>query len=156
AEERKLVTRAAQGLVIYRSKQKKPPAKVSAQTLIRERDSWPSWAAHALPEAKPPPARVTVSYGTVAWDGMLVLTRIWKRDPPAPDVEVLAAAVPALESLADCVQGEWVNIYEHEHPRQAAAWRERFAKCGFQFPPAQSIETGEAHPVLGAVRKHGW
>src|SRR5262249_46088883 len=89
-------------------------------------------------------------------DGMLVLKRIWKRDPPAPDVEVLAAAVPALESLADCVQGEWVNIYEHEHPRQAAAWRERFAKCGFQFPPAQSIETGEAHPVLGAVRKHGW
>jgi Helix-turn-helix domain len=157
-EERKLVTQAAKGLIAWRSKQKKPPAKVSAQTLIRERDSWASWAKHTSAEAKPQPPRITIRHGDTAWRGLCVIKQMWNRSRPGSEV-VFASAIPALESLAgafDLPQENWVNIFETAHNRQAQGWRERLAKCGFQMPPSRPIATGRVHEVLGPERVHGW
>lgn len=156
-EERNRVTKAARGLICHRLKQRKPSAKPSAQTFIREIDAWPSWLAHAPTEAKPPPAKTMIFQGSRAFVGLMVIKRIWNRDPPEGAAEVLADAVAPLESLSGLLdRDEWVGIFEQRHARQAQAWRERLGKCGFQMPPPQRVATGEVHPVLGPVHHLGW
>ena len=154
-DERAAVLTAARGLIVWRGRQKKLNTKPSAQSFIRERDAWPTWAQHAPP---PPVVRVKVEHGTRAWNGVAAILKIWGEEPKDEEpVEVLTDAIPALESLSGLLDIEWsVRLEETAHKRQVQAWVERLAKCGYKMPQWERCYTGEQHDLLGPVWVKGW
>lgn len=157
-DEELLATKAAQGYVVWRSRQKKPPNVINAHTFLREREAWPKFAELA-PIERRSSEKITVLPGSEAWRGVAVVKRIWKSEEPQGAVEVGADNVAALKSLSalyDLTEHEWADVFDKRDHKQASAWKERLYACGFKMPDAERVFTGETHPTLGEVWHAGW
>lgn len=134
--EKTLATKAATGYLINRRTEKRPAAKAAAQTFLRERDAWPSYAAYAPSERQDKPGFVPESDPFFAALSVLNVIR-FGRPWPAETVPGHASRglVTRIKPSADLLalarfyanpdQQDWFELEVAEHRNQIGAWRER-------------------------------
>lgn len=163
-DERQRVTKAARGLLHWRSKQKKISTKPSAQTLLREPESWPAWAANAPPEpvAPLPPAAIFIAQGSDGWRVLRVLAAVRQldelhaRDIPdhgkgimvrremTPQLLALAAFAPADGSPINT--SEWLIV---ENGSQACgAWKSFAGAEPWNVPTGEVTEMRVGNKII--------
>lgn len=147
ADERKRVTKAARGLIVWRSHQKKPHAKPSGQTFIREIDAWASWEKHAPPEPQTPKPTTALPPGSDDYLALALMRAIANLPPRNPrehvtfigDVPAGAAPLAAIIKF-DPVSGEvdragWT--LESKGTDRYVAWSERAKEWIKHWPEAK-------------------
>jgi hypothetical protein len=157
-DERRLVTKAAHGLILHRRRERKPGAKPSAQTFIREIEAWPGWAK--LAPADETPASF-VPEGSREHRALRVLDLILDRASPQCRFDVArgcagflrkspvtADDLIALAEFADKPTDQWCIVEERSQP--FGAWCERIEKWMGKRPDARVILTGELYETTDA------
>ncbi|MPZ58453.1 MAG: hypothetical protein GEU91_18565 [Rhizobiales bacterium] len=153
ADERRRVTRAAVGLVLHRTKDRKPGAKPSAQTFIREIAAWDSWVKHAPPE---PVAMMTFVRGSEEFRAYAVYSMIVRRlvitadSVSVPRAKAQAPEIMALAQFADAHghidRTNWLHLDPGDigDKQRIAAWRERIQRWTGYWIELESVPLCEA------------
>jgi hypothetical protein len=152
-DERAKATEAAKGLIESRRRERKPGAKPSAQTFLREPDSWGGFARFA---PRPEPDRTWIAEGSAEYRAVCVLRSIMGREPPKPQEAAehpgergiwrVGAFERDLLALAECDPGEapgWEII--EENTQRFAAWARKIGEwTGGSVKPVRILTGGES------------
>lgn len=128
-DERAQCTKAARGLIVWRSRQKKPQAKPAAQTFIREIEGWEGWTKHAPPDPAPPQPRQLLAPGSAEFKAVL-LCRVIARERltvhVADGIEFIGTVPAGAAGLAGYVDGNSVSDINQATWQVVAKGTDRF------------------------------
>lgn len=154
--ERTLVVSAARGLIAQRAREKKPGMKPSAQTFLREIESWSGFAKLAPPLPPLPKPKITLLPGSDEFKA-IVLCRAVAWMPPMDDgqsVEFIGqppAGAHNLAALANIPQSQWILIGKRD-PRYVA-WCERLKEWLGFWPEDRRYWLNAAGEIVPSVQE---
>lgn len=124
-DERKIATKAARGLVAHRRREKKPGAKQSAQTFIRETEGWAGYVKLAPAE---PVTKTEYARGAPEFQALAVFRMLVHRTPIEGDrIAGPASISPQFRALSrfGVDRQHWFDLdaEAEKHKHQIAAWR---------------------------------
>lgn len=138
-DERDRAIEVAAGYVIWRSKQKRPPNVVNAQKILRERDAWAGFAAHApaKPKVIEPPPKTWILADTAEYVAVALCCEIAGFELPKisgepPGFEFVGKIPAGAAAMAAHARDGWI-ISRKDTP-QFTAWCERIREWTGKWP----------------------